>query len=353
MNLFAESDHDQLTADPAYFDRASLMDEHGDWGHQLLRAATALEILTQITKRTDDVLLKGGTLLQNSFGWPPARASVDLDLETRDSRGISSVLDAIVQSFAASELRVNVRESPLPGFAAEMEFPRASGPDWALRIDALETKGWPQGSHPWRSIPEPWEDAEVPTVPPKAMWAAQKLLMAAKPPYGRDLSSHLGRQSMIKDQFNLSLLGTHPIEGEALLRAVTEDIQRKSAYLDEAFDRDHLLAESAQRLQLFAHPPVDDTSRRGRLWRAHGRVQSTIRTAFTQIDLRTTAGCSHHAITSLEHNDVQWTDTWRPVTDRERRSAWEDSRIQPVIEVSDDYGPVPGPREAWAKFARD
>lgn len=63
MNLFAEEDRPKLVGPPTLFDRAALREEHGDWGHQLLRAAVALEMLTQITQRDQRVLLKGGTLL--------------------------------------------------------------------------------------------------------------------------------------------------------------------------------------------------------------------------------------------------------------------------------------------------
>jgi hypothetical protein len=51
MNLFAESDRRNLVAPPSLFDREALREEHGDWGHQLLRAATAMEMLAQITNR--------------------------------------------------------------------------------------------------------------------------------------------------------------------------------------------------------------------------------------------------------------------------------------------------------------
>lgn len=48
MNLFTDSDRRELVAPPSLFDREILREEHGDWGHQLLRAATAMEMLAQI-----------------------------------------------------------------------------------------------------------------------------------------------------------------------------------------------------------------------------------------------------------------------------------------------------------------
>lgn len=47
MNLFDESDRGQLVGPPGLFDREIHMQQRGDWGHQLLRASTAMEILAQ------------------------------------------------------------------------------------------------------------------------------------------------------------------------------------------------------------------------------------------------------------------------------------------------------------------
>lgn len=138
MSLFAEADRDQLVGRPSLFDREALLADHGDWGHQLLRAATAMELLAQITDRELTVLLKGGTLLQHSLAWPPYRASVDLDLEVADGGALEAVLHQIVDSFAESEVHVSIRDSPVPGFTGAVSFPRSPGPDWSLRIDALE-----------------------------------------------------------------------------------------------------------------------------------------------------------------------------------------------------------------------
>ena len=152
MNLFAESDRQKLVASPSLFDRESLQEEHGDWGHQLLRAATAMEMLAQITDRDLTVLLKGGTLLQHSLEWPPYRASVDLDLEVADASGLEAVLRQIEDSFADSDVHVSIQDIPLPRFTGRVGFPRSSGPDWSLRIDALKTTdGRPERHHGRRS----------------------------------------------------------------------------------------------------------------------------------------------------------------------------------------------------------
>lgn len=350
MNLFAEQDRSQLVGPPYLFDGAALKEEHGDWGHQLLRAAIALETLTQITRRGQRVLLKGGTLLQNSLAWPPYRASVDLDLEVEDSQELEAVIAQVEEAFSRSEFRLTVRDTPLPGFTGHIQFPRGSGPDWALRIDALENDRWPSGSSPWREIPTPWEAGDLPMVAPVETRAAQKLLLAADPPYGRDLENHLGRQNFVKDLFDLRCLGEELIEEQRVLNAAREDVERKSGYLDEEFQLDALLDSATETYRHFAHPPIDDESLRGSLWRAYDRVKGGIRIPLTRTELRTSAGCAHHAIESVRRGQLDWEDTWRPALSRAPRSSWGGERIRPVVEVSDDFGPTTGPLEAWARF---
>jgi len=351
MNLFAESDRQKLVASPSLFDRESLQEEHGDWGHQLLRAATAMEMLAQITDRNLTVLLKGGTLLQHSLEWPPYRASVDLDLEVTDASALEAVLHQIEDSFADSGVHVSIQDIPLPGFTGRVGFPRSSGPDWSLRIDALENDRWPSGASSWQEIPAPWEDATSPQVAPVEARAAQKLLLSADPPYGRDLDDHHGRQNFVKDLFDLHCLGGKPLQSQRVLEAAYDDVERKSDYLDEQFHLENLLDEGTESLRQLAHPPVDDDSLRGSIWRAYGRVKSGIRVSFTQASLRTSAGCAHHALEGIRRDELNWQDTWRPATDRAPRSAWEERPIQPVTEVEDDYGVTAGVLEAWAQFS--
>lgn len=350
MNLFAEEDRPKLVGPPILFEREALREEHGDWGHQLLRAAVALEMLTQITLRNQRVLLKGGTLLQNSLEWPPYRASVDLDLEVEDSQELRSVLTQIEDAFTHSEIRLTVREIPIPGFSAHVQFPRASGPDWDLRVDALENDRWPSGATPWQEIPSPWDEGALPMAAPTETRAAQKLLLASEPPYGRNLEDHLGRQNFVKDLFDLYCLGEESIEEQRVLEAAREDVERKSGYLDEGFQLDTLLEDAIDTYRHLAHPPVDDESLRGSLWRAYGRVQGGIRVPYTRAELRASAGCAHHAIESLQRGGLDWEDTWRPALSDEPRSSWEGKSIEPVVDVSDGFGPTKGPLEAWAKF---
>jgi hypothetical protein len=307
-------------------------------------------MLTQITRRGQRVLLKGGTLLQNSLTWPPYRASVDLDLEVEDSQVLEQVLAQIEDSFSHSEVRVTVRDTPLPGFTGHVQFPRATGPDWELRIDALENDRWPSDASPWREIPTLWEAGDLPMVAPVETRAAQKLLLAADPPYGRDLENYLGRQSFVKDLFDLRCLSEESIAEQRVLNATREDIERKSRYLDEEFQLDAVLNSAVETYRHFAYPPVNDDSLRGSLWRAHGRVKGGIRIAFTRTELRTSAGCAHHAIESVQRGELDWEDTWQPAMSGSPRSSWEGKRIRPVVEVSDDFGLTTGLLEAWARF---
>ena len=350
MNLFAEPDQRELVGPPTLFDGEALQEEHGDWGHQLLRAATALEILSQITRRGLSVLLKGGTLLQNSLVWPPYRASVDLDLEVEEAADLKEVLNQIEETFSRTELTVTIRETPIPGFTGYVQFPRASGPDWSLRIDVLENNRWATAASRWREIPAPWEAGELPMAAPVEARAAQKLLLAANPPYGRNHEDHLGRQNFVKDLFDLRCLGEQSMAERDLLRAAEEDVERKSRYLDEEFEIETLLQSAVDTYRHFAPPPVNDDSLRGSLWRAYDRVKSGIRIPFTRTELRTSTGCAHHAIESIRRGELDWEDTWRPTVSDAPRSAWEGRGIRAVVEVNDDYGPATGPLEAWAQF---
>lgn len=352
MNLFAEQDHPNLVGPSTLFEREHLIEEHGDWGHQLLRAATALEMLAQITDRYPEILLKGGTLLQNSLDWPPARASVDLDLEVKDATELRPVLVDIEEAFESSSISISVLESPVPDFMGQVQFHRASGPDWSLRIDALENDHWPSGHSRWNEIPSPWDEAVPPFAAPVEARAAQKLLLAAEPYYGRDLENHLGRQNFVKDLFDLHCLGHETVDEAGVLRATMEDIERKSTYLDQDFEEETILDTSLETYRHFAHPPVDDDSLRGSLWRAYERVKGSIRTSFTRTTLRNAAGCAHHAIESIQRENLDWDDTWRPARSGTPRSAWEGRTIEPVVDVSDDYGPARGPLEAWARWER-
>jgi hypothetical protein len=181
--------------------------------------------------------------------------------------------------------------------------------------------------------------------------AAQKLLLAAEPPYGRDLDDHRGRQNFVKDLFDLRQLGHEALDDAAGVEAAREDVRRKSDDLGREHHLEEILKQASATFRRFAHPPADADSPRGSLWRAYGRVKSTIRVAFTRADVRATAGCAHHCVQAIERDVLDWEDAWRPVTKKQPRSAWADEEtIRPVVEVEDGFGPTVGPLEAWAEF---
>lgn len=135
-----------------------------------------------------------------------------------------------------------------------------------------------------------------------------------------------------------------------MIEAAVETVDRKSGYHGDRYELETILTEAIDTFQRFAHPPVDDDTLRGSLWRAYGRVKGSIRVAFTQADLRTSAGCAHHCAQAVQQGALDWEDAWRPAVERAPRAAWEEKTIDPVVEVEDGYGPAAGPLEAWARF---
>lgn len=278
------------------------------------------------------------------------RASVDLDVETSDPNGLLEDLGTVVDSFSRSHLTIQATAGPLPGFVAHVRFHRVAGPPWSLRVDALENDQNPSGTHIWRERPMPWASAPSPLVPPVETLAAGKLLIASRPPYGRDVSRHLGRQNLIKDLFDLFCLGGRSLDGHRVTRAAAEDAERKSRYLDDEFTLMDILDEAMEQLRQFAHPRSVGNNQAGSIWRAYNRIRGGIRIPFTRESLRATAGCAHHCLEGIQRDALDWDDAWLPAVHRTSRQAWIGKTIRPVLEVEGDYGPVPGPLEAWAEF---
>lgn len=180
--------------------------------------------------------------------------------------------------------------------------------------------------------------------------AAQKLLMAAPLPYGRDTSNHLGRQNLVKDLFDLRCLADVALDGSAVRVAAAEDVARKSSYLDHDFAVEEIAAGGMQTLEILANSPVDDDSMRGSLWRARGKVRSGVRAGFLEDELRIAAGCAHHSLHAILEGDLDWHDAWSPATKGTARKAWSGVRdVETVVEADDGFGVGRGVREAWAK----
>lgn len=347
MNLFHPDDHDRLVADPDLFDADRLQDTYGAWGGQFLRNALALEVLAQLTPRVPGLVVKGGTLLQSRLQWPPRRASVDLDLETRDPAALQAALTDVVRGFDATAPRLTFEQSIVPGFLAHISF--GDEPPTVLRVDALAFSDPPAGSKPW-PLPEPWKRATPPLAAPLETQAAQKLLLAAPLPYGRDTGQHLGRQNLVKDLYDLRCLADEDLDGARIVVGAAEDVERKSNYLDRDFELDGIAAGAQQTLRVLADAPVNDRSTRGSLWRARTRVQGGIRDAFPADGFRIATGCAHHSLHCILEGELDWQDAWLPATKRVPRRAWSDAKaIETVVEADDDFGAGRGVREAWAK----
>lgn len=77
-----------------------------------------------------------------------------------------------------------------------------------------------------------------------------------------------------------------------MTEAAVETVDRKSSYHGDRDELGSIPTEGIDTFQRFAHPPVDDDTLRGSLWRTYGRGKGSIRIAFTQADLRTSAGCA-------------------------------------------------------------
>ena len=349
MNLFHPDDHERLVADASLFDADQLEATYGPWGRQLLRNALALEVLAHLTPRVPGLLLKGGTLLQSRLQWPPRRASVDLDLETGDADGLRSALVDALEPFSATRPRLEFEDAMVPGFLAYLRF--GDEPPTVLRVDALAFPHPPSGASPWR-LPEPWKDATPPLAAPLETQAAQKLLLAAPLPYGRDIQQHLGRQNLVKDLYDLRCLADQDLDARRIIAAAAEDIDRKSAYLGQAFDLEAVAAGAQETLLMLAQAPVKDASTRGALWRARPKVQSGIRTGFPADEFRIAAGCAHHSLHGILEGELDWQDAWRPATKRVPRAAWQDAKeIPTIVQADDDFGTGRGVREAWARPA--
>jgi hypothetical protein len=174
--------------------------------------------------------------------------------------------------------------------------------------------------------------------------------MHGGPPFGRDLDHHRGRQIRIKDLFDLACLGQQELDSRAILKAVDEEITRKSTYMGQEHDLLALLDTGMKALMDLAGPKGEGAKPRQALWRAYLKVRPTIRTDFLESHLRTTAGCTYCTLHQIKDKFLDWADTWRPYRTGGARKKWKDKTpIETVLEVEDEFGPEKGVLEAWAK----
>jgi hypothetical protein len=180
--------------------------------------------------------------------------------------------------------------------------------------------------------------------------AAQKLLLAAPPNFGRDLENHHGRQSLCKDLFDLHALGALDLASDAIKEAAETEIKLKGKLLKWSSIRGKVVDGAKVTWLRFAHPRAGCPPECEALWRAYLRMRSTIRAPFADGDLRVAAGCAHHAVSTLFDDGFDWNDAWTPMRTKEARTAWRGIiPIEPVTRVADDFASARGLLEAWAK----
>lgn len=319
------------------------------WNHAA-RASLALEIAHQIAKRVPGLVLKGGTSLQARISWPPQRASVDVDLEWRDPSAVIRALRQTADQWRESRVTVDPPTEVPFTVVSYVRFPMNSDQELVVRVDVSKPGSSTEHSEPWRDSPRPWRGSADLRVPTMEAHAAQKLLLAAPPHFGRDLSNHHGRQNLCKDLFDLHALGALDLKNDAIQEAAGTEIKIKGKLLKGASGREKVVDGAEETWMRFAHPRAGCPPECEALWRAYLRMRSTIRAPFADGDLRIAAGCAHHAVSTLFADRFDWSDAWTPRRTKEPRGAWEGiTPIEPVIRVSDEFAGARGLLEAWAK----
>jgi hypothetical protein len=315
------------------------------------RASLALETAHQVARRIPGIVLKGGTPLQARVSWPPVRASIDVDLEWPDT---TQVIEALVQwtdTLKASGVSVDTPESREFATVAIVRFPREDG-ETTVRVEVGEPGSSTQLSEKWANAPPPWNGSADLRVPTLAAQAAQKLLLAAPPPFGRDRDHHIGRQSLCKDLFDLYVLGQMDLTSAGVQQAAITEIRIKGGRIKWESPTTRVLEGAKDCWLRFAGPRADKPDTNKPLWEAFSKVRSTIAAPFGDGDLRIAAGCARHSVETLSQSSLDWTDAWTPRRSGGARKAWQGkSPIVPVTDVSDEFQGQRGLLEAWAKAA--
>jgi hypothetical protein len=315
------------------------------------RASLALETAHQIARRIPGIVLKGGTPLQARVSWPPLRASIDVDLEWPDPPQVMEAVTQWAETLKASGVWVETPETRKFATATKIRFPVNSGETTVL-VEVGEPGSSTELSEKWASAPEPWNGSADLRVPTLEAQAAQKLLLAAPPQFGRDTNNHLGCQSLCKDLFDLHVLGQVNLASAAIRHAAKTEIRIKGARIEWESPTPRVLEGAKDSLMRFAGPRGDKASLNKPLWEAFAKLRSSIAAPFGDGELRIAAGCARHSVETLADSSLDWTDAWAPRRSAGPRRAWQGkSPIMPVTEVSDHFEAQRGLLEAWAKVA--
>ncbi|MGQ0534961.1 MAG: nucleotidyl transferase AbiEii/AbiGii toxin family protein [Methanobacteriota archaeon] len=313
-----------------------------------------MEIAHQLARRIPGLVLKGGTSLQSRISWPPQRASVDVDLEWRNPAAVMRALQETVGQWRESMVTVDPPVQVPFAVVSYIRFPGNRGQELVVRVDVSEPGSSMEHSEPWRDAPAPWRGAADLRVPTLEAQAAQKLLLAAPPHFGRDLANHHGRQNLCKDLFDLHALGALDLDNDAIQKAAGTEVRMKGKLLQGRPDQERIVNGARETWMCFAHPRAGCPPECEALWRAYLRVRPTIRAPFADGDLRIAAGCAHHAVSTLFDDGFEWSDAWTPRRTKKPRKAWQGiTPIEPVTPVSDEFSGARGLLEAWAKPGRE
>ncbi len=348
---FKREDHPHLIAPPETFAGAWPAPKGGRAiaAPNALRSCLALELAHQVARRIPGIVLKGGTLLQARASWPPLRASVDVDLEWRTHGEVMAALGDFAEVFRASGVTVDAPRKERFSTVTHVRFAARPTGETAVRVDVGEPGSSTECSEPWHDAPAPWRGSAPLRVPTRATQAAQKLLLAAPAPFGRDLDDHIGRQSLCKDLFDLHVLGALDLGASEIRDAAKAEIRFKGARAGWPSPRKRAVEGALAAWQRFSPPRGGGPPDSETLWRAFLRIRASIGAPFTDGDVRIAAGCAHHAVSTLFEKSFDWSDAWTPRRTGGPRKAWVGApQIEPVVHVSDDFLGAKGLAEAWA-----
>lgn len=313
------------------------------------RASLALETAHQVARQIPGIVLKGGTPLQARVSWPPLRASIDVDLEWPAPAQVMAALAQWAEKMTGSGVSVDAPVIRDFATVTHVRFP-AGDRETSIRVEVGEPGSSTELSETWTTAPSPWKGSADLRVPTLEAQAAQKLLLAAAPPFGRDPDHHIGRQSLCKDLFDLFVLGQLDLVSAGIQNAAATEIRIKGARIKWDSPTPRVL-EGAQRCWMrFAGPRGELPAANQPLWEAFSRLRSSIAAPFGDGELRIAAGCARHSVETLGGSSLDWADAWTPRRSGSARKAWKGrAPIVPVTEASDRFEAQRGLLEAWAK----
>lgn len=313
------------------------------------RAALAMEVAHQLAKRVPGLVLKGGTPLQARLNWPPRRASVDVDVETKRVQDIVDAVEDLASSWSDAGVTMGPKHEDRFSHVTYLRAPFGDDEELSVRVDISPPGSSTLFSEQWLDAPPPWRGSADIRVPTLEAQAAQKLLLAAPPDFGRDLRKHQGRQGLCKDLFDTYSLGALDLDSAKIRRAATKEIELKGGRIGWSEPLPRVIDGAKEALRRLAQGRADTAEADKELWRAFDRVNGTFLLEFTDAELRIAAGCSYFCISAISSSHFDWGDAWEPRRSGRARKAWSGGGV--VRSALLDARGLEGPRgvlEAWA-----